>query len=107
VQNGNAAPPVTDEHLFRVMDALDLVAAETGRSVAQVALNWVLGRPSVATVIIGARNALQLKDNLGAVGWRLTPDQVARLDAASDQPLPYPHWHQAGFRRRNPVPVGR
>jgi len=102
VKNG---PQVADEHLFKVVDALDVVAAETGKTVAQVALNWVLQRPSVATVIIGARNEAQLRENLGAVGWELTPAQVAVLDAASAVPLTYPYWHQRGFVERNPKPV--
>ena len=87
------------------MDALDEVALETGKSVPQVALNWLLRRPSVATLIIGARNEEQLRDNLGAVGWALTPEQVARLDAASARTPVYPYWHQAGFKDRNPSPV--
>jgi aryl-alcohol dehydrogenase-like predicted oxidoreductase len=98
-------PPVDDEHLFRVVDALDEVAKETGKTVPQVALNWLLQRPTVANVIIGARNEEQLKQNLGAVGWKLTADQVAKLDAASATPLAYPYWHQAGFAERNPPPV--
>ncbi len=105
VQNGNAAPPVSDEKLYAVMDILDDIAAETGKKVPQIALNWVLSRPAVATVIIGARNAGQLRDNLGAVGWKLDPGHIARLDAASATPLPYPNWHQAGFQSRNPTPV--
>ena len=105
VQNGDSAPPVSDDKLYAVMDALDLIAQETGKTVPQIALNWVLGRPSVATVIIGARNEQQLRDNLGATGWTLTPDQSARLDTASRSPLPYPHWHQSGFHSRNPSPV--
>ena len=107
VQTGNSAPPVSDTLFYAVMDVLDALAVETGKSVAQIALNWVLSRPTVSTVIIGARNADQLRDNLGATGWTLTPDQIARLDAASDPGLPYPYWHQAGFRGRNPVPAGR
>src|SRR5947209_5301393 len=98
-------PPLTDEYVYRVVDALDAVAAETGKTVPQVALNWLLGRPSVSTVIIGARDVAQLRDNLGAVGWSLTPDQVARLDAASAVTLPYPYWHQRGYAERNPPPV--
>ena len=98
-------PQVPDEYLYRVVDALDAVAAETGKTVPQVALNWLLQRPSVATVIIGARNEDQLRQNLGAVGWNLTSAQVARLDAASDTALPYPYWHQRGFTERNPPPV--
>lgn len=104
-QSGDHAPPVPDDRFYAVMDVLDVLAAETGRSVAQIALNWLLQRPSVSTVIIGARNADQLRDNLGAVGWRLDADQMARLDAASHVPLPYPMWHQAGFASRNPRPV--
>jgi aryl-alcohol dehydrogenase-like predicted oxidoreductase len=106
-QNGDAAPPVSDETFYAVMEVLDALAAETGKSVAQIALNWVLSRPTIATVIIGARDKRQLRDNLGAVGWRLSGDQIARLDAVSDPGLPYPYWHQAGFRSRNPVLVGR
>ena len=71
----------------------------------QIALNWLLQRPTVATLIIGARNEEQLTQNLGAVGWNLTPEQVARLDAASATPLAYPYWHQRGFAERNPPPV--
>jgi aryl-alcohol dehydrogenase-like predicted oxidoreductase len=98
-------PPVADEYVYRVVDALDAVAAETGRTVPQVALNWLLGRPTVATVVIGARDEGQLRDNLGAVGWSLTPAQAGRLDAASAVTLPYPYWHQRGFAERNPPPV--
>ncbi|HYZ15373.1 MAG TPA: aldo/keto reductase [Candidatus Acidoferrum sp.] len=98
-------PPVTDELLFRVVDVLDEVAAETGKTIPQIAINWVLQRPTVATVVIGARNEEQLRQNLGAVGWKLTPKQIARLDAASGVTLPYPYWHQRGFEERNPAPV--
>jgi aryl-alcohol dehydrogenase-like predicted oxidoreductase len=106
-QNGNSAPQVSDERFYAVMDVLDELAAETGKTVAQIALNWVVNRPTVSTVIIGARNEQQLRDNLGAVGWRLTADQVARLDQVSDPGLAYPYWHQSGFRDRNPVLVGK
>src|SRR4051812_20058461 len=98
-------PPVDDESVFRVVDALDEVAREAGKTVPQVALNWLLRRPTVANVIIGARNEDQLRQNLGAVGWNLSPEQVARLDAASATTLPYPYWHQRGFEERNPAPV--
>ncbi|HEY0267121.1 MAG TPA: aldo/keto reductase, partial [Rhizomicrobium sp.] len=98
-------PQVDDDYLYTVVDALDAVAAETGKSVPQVALNWLLSRPTVATLVIGARNEEQLRANLGAVGWTLTPEQVAKLDAASRQPLAYPYWHQAQFPERNPSPV--
>jgi aryl-alcohol dehydrogenase-like predicted oxidoreductase len=98
-------PPVDDELLYRVVDALDIIAEETGKTVAQVALNWLLQRPTVSSVIIGARNETQLRQNLGAVGWNLTADQVKRLDAASDKTPAYPYWHQRQFAERNPRPV--
>jgi len=98
-------PQVPEDYLYRVVDALERVAEETGRSVPQVAINWLLTRPSVANVIIGARNEEQLRQNLGALGWKLAPEQLARLDAASARPKPYPYWHQAGFGERNPAPV--
>ena len=101
----DAGPPVPDEHLFRVVDALDAVARETGKSVPQVAINWLLQRPSVSNVIIGARNEEQLRQNLAAVGWTLAPEQVAALDAASAVTPAYPYWHQASFPERNPFPV--
>jgi aryl-alcohol dehydrogenase-like predicted oxidoreductase len=98
-------PQVSDEYLYKVVDALDEVAKETGKTIPQIALNWLLQRPSVANIIIGARNEEQLKQNLGAVGWNLTPDQVAKLDAASAVPKTYPYWHQSGFAERNPFPT--
>ena len=99
-------PPVADEYLYRVVDAVDMVAKETGKTVPQIAINWLLQRPTVANVIIGARNEEQLRQNLGSVGWKLSPDQVARLDAASATTLPYPYWHQRlEFPDRNPPPV--
>ena len=101
----DSGPQVDQDYLYRVVEALDEVAAETGKTVPQVALNWVLQRPTVSSVIVGARNEDQLRQNLGAVGWNLTPEQVARLDAASDRPKPYPFWHQASFNYRNPTPV--
>jgi aryl-alcohol dehydrogenase-like predicted oxidoreductase len=98
-------PPVSEELLYRVVDALDAIVEETGRTVPQIALNWLLQRPSVSTLILGARNEDQLRDNLGAIGWSLTPDQMAALDKASAMPLTYPYWHQRGFADRNPPPV--
>ena len=99
-------PQVPDEHDFRVVDAIDAIAKETGKSNAQIALNWLLRRPSVSTVIIGARNEAQLRQNLGAVGWQLAPAQIAKLDAASAVPLTYPYWHQRlQYSDRNPPPV--
>src|SRR5262249_51017755 len=93
-------PPVPDEHVYRVVEAIDEIARETGKAVPQIALNWLLQRPSVSTVVIGARNETQLRQNLGAVGWNLTPSQVAKLDAASAVTLAYPYWHQRGFTER-------
>ena len=101
----DTGPPLDDEYVYKVVDALDTVAAETGKSVPQVALNWLLGRPSVSTVIIGARTEEQLRQNLDAVGWTLTPAQVATLDAASAVTSAYPYWHQRLFEERNPAPV--
>ena len=101
---GDAGPKVDDEYLYSVVDALDIVAEETGKSVAQVALNWLLQRPSVANVVMGARNEEQLRQNLGAVGWNLTLEQVEILDKASQKDPSYPYWHQRGFSR-NPSPV--
>jgi aryl-alcohol dehydrogenase-like predicted oxidoreductase len=100
-----AGPQVPEEYLFKVVEALDEVSQEVGKTIPQVALNWVLQRPTVSTVIIGARNEEQLRDNLGSVGWNLTPEQVARLDAASAVAMTYPYWHQKGFAERNPFPT--
>jgi aryl-alcohol dehydrogenase-like predicted oxidoreductase len=97
-------PPVEEEYLYRVVDALEAVARETGKTVPQIALNWLLNRPTVSTIIIGARDEKQLRDNLGAVGWTLTAEQIAKLDAASARTLAYPYWHQSGFDERNPPP---
>ncbi|HTN02214.1 aldo/keto reductase [Planctellipticum variicoloris] len=102
----DVGPPIPDELLYNVVDALEAVAVETEKTVPQIALNWLLQRPTVATVIIGARNEEQLRQNLGAVGWNLTPDQVAKLDAASATTPAYPYWHQRGFGERNPPAVG-
>ncbi|MCC6507925.1 MAG: aldo/keto reductase, partial [Pirellulaceae bacterium] len=98
-------PPVPDELLFGIVDALDAIAQETGKTVPQIALNWLLQRPSVSTVIIGARTEEQLRQNLGAVGWNLSAEQIRQLDAASSVTLAYPYWHQRGFAERNPPPV--
>jgi aryl-alcohol dehydrogenase-like predicted oxidoreductase len=103
--NTEFGPPVSDEYLYRVVECLDEVAIETGKSVPQIALNWLLQRPTVASVIFGARTEDQLRQNLGAVGWNLTPAQVAKLDAASDITPTYPYWHQRQFAERNPLPV--
>jgi len=104
-KTADMGPPVPDEYLYKVVDALDEIARETGKTVPQIALNWLLQRPTVANIILGARNEEQLRQNLGAIGWNLTADQVARLDAASDVTPIYPYWHQRGFAERNPPPV--
>ena len=101
------APPVDEERLYRVVDALAAIAADTGKSIPQVALNWLLQRPTVSTVLIGARDEAQLRDNLGAVGWSLDAHQMQRLDEASrvTPPYPYyPYWNGM-FAERNPPPV--
>lgn len=103
-KTADQGPPVPDETLFRVLDAIDEIAQETGKTVPQIALNWLLQRPTVATVLIGARDEAQLRQNLGAVGWNLTAEQVAKLDAASKVRPVYPYWHQEGFAERNPAP---
>ncbi|MFI6662245.1 aldo/keto reductase [Streptomyces sp. NPDC050523] len=107
-QTADYGPPVEDGHLYRVVDVLDEIARETGKAVPQIAINWLLQRPTVSSVIIGARNEEQLRQNLGAVGWTLAPDQMARLDAASGKTAPYPYFpyqRQEGFARLNPPPV--
>ena len=98
-------PRVAPEYLYGVVDVLEEVAREVGKAVPQVALNWLARRPSVATIIIGARTEEQLRENLGAVGWSLDAAQVKRLDDASARTPPYPYWHQGGFAERNPAPV--
>ena len=103
-RTAEAGPPVPEEYLYRVVDAIDAVATETGKTVAQIALNWLLRKPTVSTIVIGARNEEQLKQNIGAEGWRLTPDQVSKLDEASEPLIPYPYWHQRQFKELNPLP---
>ncbi len=104
-KTADAGPPLDDDYVYKVVDALDAVAEETGKTVPQIALNWVLQRPTVSSVIVGARNEEQLRQNLGAVGWSLTPGQVKRHDPARAHPAAYPYWHQEGFRERNPSPL--
>ena len=106
-QGGSPVPEfaIQDELLYKIVDALDEVAAETGKSIAQVSLNWLLQRPTVDNLIIGARNEEQLKQNLGSVGWNLTIDQVKKLDAASEVPPVYPYWHQRQHPKLNAAPV--
>ncbi len=95
---------VEKEHLFRITDILEELAEETGKSVPQVALNWLLQRPTIASIIIGARNETQLLENLGAIGWNLTTEQIKRLDDASEVTPLYPYWHQRQNLTLNPPP---
>jgi len=101
----DAGPTPDWEHVYKVVDALDALALETGKTIPQLALNWLLQRPTISTLIIGARDEKQLRANLASTGWNLTPDQIAKLDAASAVPLAYPYWHQIQFDERNPFPV--
>lgn len=93
-----------DERLYNIVDVMDEISKETGKTVAQIALNWLLQRPTVANIIIGARNEEQLKQNLGAIGWNLTLDQVKRLDRVSEVLPAYPYWHQRQFPMLNSAP---
>ncbi len=104
--NADVGPQISDEYLYTVVDMIDEIAKETGKTVPQIALNWLLQRPTVSSLIIGARNEDQLQAPIWEVlGWKLSAEQVARLDAASDTPPIYPYWHQRGFTERNPSPV--
>jgi aryl-alcohol dehydrogenase-like predicted oxidoreductase len=98
-------PPIPDERVYEVVDAIDAIARETGKTVPQIAINWLLQRPTVANVIIGARTEEQLRQNLGALGWTLSAEQLAQLDEATAITPAYPYWHQAQFQIRNPSPV--
>lgn len=105
-QGGSPIPEavINEEVFYNIIDALDEVAEETGKTVAQVAINWVLQRPTVSSIIIGARNEAQLRQNLEAVGWNLTTDQIKKLDKASEVPTIYPYWHQRQNLKLNPLP---
>ncbi|GAB3163046.1 aldo/keto reductase [Telluribacter humicola] len=105
-QGGSPVPQavVNEEVFYTILDTLDEIAAETGNTVAQIAINWLLQRPTVSSVIIGARNEEQLRQNLDSVGWNVTTEQVKRLDLASDVPTIYPYWHQRQNLTLNPLP---
>jgi len=103
-KGGHHGPDLNEERLYNIIDALDEVAEETGKSVAQVSINWLLQRPTISNIIIGARNEEQLKQNLEAVGWNLTTDQVKKLDAASVTDPVYPYWHQRQDTTLVPLP---
>lgn len=94
------------ETLYRIVDAMDAIAAETDKTLSQIALNWLLQRPTVSSIVFGARNEAQLRENLGAADWQLTAEQMGKLDAASAVTPIYPYWHQRGFKERNPFPTG-
>ena len=102
----DAGPPLEDAYVYEVVDALEEISMESGKTVPQIALNWLLQRPTISTVIIGARTEGQLNENIGALGWKLTREQIQKLDKASNRPLVYPYWHQVRtFKERNPRPV--
>lgn len=105
-QGGSPVPAssISDDVFYNVIDVLEEIAAEVGKTVAQVSLNWLLQRPTVSNIIIGARNEEQLKANLASVGWNLTVEQVKRLDAVSEVPPVYPYWHQRDFPMLNAAP---
>jgi aryl-alcohol dehydrogenase-like predicted oxidoreductase len=104
-QTAKNGPPVADEFVYKVVDAIDEVAKQTGKTVPQISLNWLLQRPTVSSIILGARNEAQLKQNLGSVDWKLTSEQIATLDAASETTPIYPYWHQRQFLERIPLPT--
>ncbi len=85
------------DHTWGVIDTLLAVSAETGKTPAQIALNWLLQRPGVTAPIIGARTMAQFEDNMGAVDWALTTEQMDRLTSISSKPLPYPYSFQSGL----------
>jgi aryl-alcohol dehydrogenase-like predicted oxidoreductase len=101
-KTSDMGPQIADDYLHKVVDALDAVAKETEKTLPQVALNWLLHRPTVSTVIMGARNEVQLRQNLASEGWSLSKEHRARLDAASAIDPIYPYWHQRQFTERNP-----
>ena len=104
------APGTIDlDRVYRIVDVLIDTARERGVSPSQVALNWLLNKPGVDTVILGARNEEQLRDNLAAAQWRLDEQEMERLDEVSALPEPYPGWHQHkfGLERNPPLPRRR
>jgi aryl-alcohol dehydrogenase-like predicted oxidoreductase len=98
-------PPVPLDRVHAVVDAIDEIAKQIGKSVPQIAVNWLLQRPTISSVILGARNEEQLRQNIASAGWKLTPEQIAKLDAASETVVAYPYWHQRQFVERIPLPV--
>lgn len=106
VQGGSPVPKeaINEEKLYKIVDRLDEISKETGKTPAQISLNWLLQRPTVSTIIVGARNEQQLKQNLDAVGWNLTEEQVKLLDEVSEPFPAYPYWHQRQFPMLNAAP---
>jgi aryl-alcohol dehydrogenase-like predicted oxidoreductase len=104
-KTAETGPPVPIERVYQVVEAIDEIAKQAGKSVPQIAINWLLQRPTISSVILGARNEEQLRQNLGAAGWNLTSEQIAKLDAASETVPAYPYWHQRQFVERIPPPV--
>lgn len=106
-QGGSPVPDaiVNSDTLHKVLDVLEEIKEETGKTIAQIAINWLLQRPTVSNIIIGARNEEQLRENLGATGWNLTSDQIKKLEIASNQFSIYPYWHQRQNLRLNPIPA--
>ena len=96
-QGGGQGPDVEQEFLFNIVDVLESITQETGKSVPQISLNWLLQKPTISSLVVGARNEKQLKENLGAVGWQLSAEQVSRLDEVSAVTPVYPYWHQRNF----------
>ena len=88
---GESWSKYANEHTWNVIEILLVIAKETGKTPAQVALNWVLNRPGITSPIIGVRTLAHLEENLGGTEWALSAEQMARLDNASDVPLPYPY----------------
>jgi aryl-alcohol dehydrogenase-like predicted oxidoreductase len=106
-QGGSPVPQkvIREDIFYSVVDTLQQISDDTGKTMAQIAINWLLQRPTVANVIIGARNEDQLNENLGAVGWNLSGEHVAKLNAVSEVPSTYPYWHQRQNVSLNPLPV--
>lgn len=86
--------PVDEEKGFEIVEKLEAIGKKHNKSVAQTALNWLLQKPKISSVIIGARNIQQLTENTGAIGWNLSPDDTIELDIISKPVIPYPMWHQ-------------
>lgn len=94
IQAGGAvgSPPVDDEFLYTVVDTLERIANETGKTISQVAINWLLQQDTVSNIVIGARNEQQLTENLDSVGWSLSAEQLAALNTITTPTFIYPNW---------------